>query len=130
MYICIGASFATALLISFVISTLIHQIIARSDTSAKHNDFGITIKNAPLHEVIQRPFEILFKGIRLATINMPRKFSREEIEEDYTYSDFGDLQIFDFFEEDGAKRNILHDWSADETDYRPPTQDRDDDVDM
>jgi hypothetical protein len=127
MYLCIGASFVTALLISLVISASLHQSIGRSDTSVKQNDVGSTM-HAPLHEVKQRSFEILFKGVKPATMSRPRQLAWEEIEEGW-YEDFGDLEIV-FFEENGATRNIFHDWDGDETDYRPPTQEQDDDVDM
>jgi hypothetical protein len=40
-----------------------------------------------------------------------------------------DLNI-DFFEENGTVRQIIHDFEAQETHYRPPTTNRDDDVDL
>jgi hypothetical protein len=129
MYICIGASFVTALLISLIISASLHQSIGRSDTRiVNQGNVGSTIPvHAPLLEVKRPSFEILFKGVKPAEIKRPRKFSREEFEEG-SHFDFGDLEI-SFFEENGDKRNILHNWNEDETDYRPPTQVKDDDVD-
>jgi hypothetical protein len=125
-YICAVASFVIALLImSQVISFPLHQGIGGPPESPKAGTFERTSAKAkePLPS-----FETLFKNtIPANSMVMPKALGTDELEETVN-SDFGGLSIT-IFEEEGAKRNMLHDYSLSETDFRFPEASTDDDVD-
>ena len=78
---------------------------------------------------IQTKSNIIFKitDSKAFTINLPGKLDQSD-EQDGQYVDFGGLKI-NFFEYEGAKREIFHDFELDENDYRSRLREPDDDVD-
>jgi hypothetical protein len=137
LYICAGASFAIALLITLVVSFSLHQNIDSPASSSTAATFQMKTakrqaKFEKKHVSANEPlpyFEIIFKGLKSAnTLLMPTALSPDALEEG-EYFDFGDLEIR-FLNEDGAGRNIMHDWTLSRTDFRFPDATKDDDVDM
>jgi hypothetical protein len=119
--ICAVASFVIALLISFSL----HQGIGGPTSSPKAGTFERS--SAKAKEPLPF-FETLFKNtIPANSMVIPKALGPDEVEETVT-SDFGGLWIT-IFEEEGAKRNVLHDYSLSETDFRFSKASTDDDVD-
>jgi hypothetical protein len=143
-YMFVVATFAAAFLITLVISaslrtnvdespaspeqTISHEYKVLSNHNHNHKKLSIHIPVLP-QNVPQPSFEILFKGVKSATetILIPKELGPEE-SEFLQYTDYGDLEI-EFFEYEGV-RNIFHDYSLMEGDFRPHTQPQDDDIDM
>jgi hypothetical protein len=137
VYVCAGASFAIALLITLVVSFSLHQNIEAPTSSLTAATFQM--KTAKRHATFEKKhvsaneplpsFEIIFKGLKSAnTLLIPKALSPDALEEG-EYSDFGDLEIR-FLDEDGAGRNVMHDWTLSRTDFRFPDATKDDDIDM
>jgi hypothetical protein len=74
-------------------------------------------------------FDIVFNVHATSSTELyePEEFDSYD-EDEASYSDYGDLKI-NFFEENGAVRTIIQDFSLSETDWRDNSLEPDDDVD-
>lgn len=132
--------FVAASLLIFFTSTLFQAIFSAkqtiSETETQPTNRGKGKRKLSDHVPVlpeTRPkasFDIIFKAIGPSLSNY---FETEELGEEAweegLYMDFGDLEL-DFFEFDETGRNIIRDMSAMKTDFRPYSQQRDDDIDM
>jgi hypothetical protein len=139
MFMFAALTFVIGIVGTLTAATILHQRLD-SDTSISTSKLAFLPKKMGTARIVAAPkisvdidididIDIVFSGYATSSI---RIFQPEELdsydEEERSYSDYGGLEI-DFLEENGAVRNILHDYYFSKTKWRDQNMEPDDDVD-
>jgi hypothetical protein len=139
-YSCVGFSLILGILASLAIWVFIHQFISKPKEAKIEIISSAEIKSVveprnkveEKHAVLRAPsYEILLNGLGKASpeeFRMPGRLARQGAMEGYI-ADYGQVDLH-FFEEEGASRQIYHEYYDMETDFRHPSASRDDDIEL